>query len=155
MADNPRALALLAQVTRGLLRHGDQQTPLHLGDRSTYVGLSDVGRAITCMRAAVASKLHNGGKTTGDDIARWLQNGAEQRISETLGRQLILQRGHWLEAGVESALWANGMNLIPQLEISDTEGSVPIRAHLDFVLIRGGDQPALRVLELKSTKYLP
>ena len=145
---------MLAQIARGLLRHGQQQTASHLGDRSTYIGLSDVGRAITCLRAAVASKLGKTG-TTGDDITRWLHQGENQAITAALGRQLILQRGHWLEAGVESALRANGMKLIPQLEISVTDGDVPLRAHLDFVLLGGGARPALRVLELKSTEHLP
>jgi hypothetical protein len=155
MTYQPRAMALLAQVTRGLLRHGDQQTARHLGDRSTYIGLSDVGRAITCLRAAVASKLGKAGATTGNDVAGWLQDGQQQRITDALRRQLILQRGHWLEAGVETALRANGVNLIPQLEISAAEGGIPIRAHLDFVLACGGEHPAVRVLELKSTEHLP
>jgi len=148
-------LGLLAQVTRGLLRHGAHHTAQHLGDRSTYVGLSDVGRAITCLRAAVASKLGRGDVPTGDDIGRWLRDGDAQPITTALGRQLVLQRGHWLEAGVETALRANGVNLIPQLEISVVENGVPLRAHLDFVLVGGGPRPALRVLELKSTAHLP
>ncbi|CAA7617422.1 hypothetical protein [Magnetospirillum sp. SS-4] len=155
MNAHPRALGLLAQVTRGLLRHGEQRTVQHLGDRSTYVGLSDVGRAITCLRAAVASKLGRRISPDGDDITRWLRQGAERQIADALGRQLILQRGHWLEGGVESALRANGVNLISQLEIGTIENGVPIRAHLDFVLVGGGNRPAIRVLELKSTEHHP
>ena len=56
---------------------------------------------------------------------------------------------------MESALRANGVNLIPQLEITTVENGVPIRAHLDFVLVGGGNRPAIRVLELKSTEHLP
>lgn len=155
MPHHPRALALLAQIARGLLRHGDEYTVRHLGDRSAYVGLSDVGRAITCPRAAVASKLGGGGTATESDIASWLQEGIQQPIIDTLRRQLVLQRGHWLEAGVETALHANGVNLIPQLEISIIASGVPIRGHLDFVLAWGGNRPAVRVLELKSTEHLP
>jgi hypothetical protein len=155
MPDHLRALGLLAQVTRGLLRHGEHRTVQNLGDRSAYIGLSDVGRAVTCLRAAVASKLGPSHDPSGDDIGRWLKTGAEQPITHALGRQLILQRGHWLESGVESALRANGANLIPQLEISIVENGVPIRAHLDFVLVGGGSRPAIRVLELKSTEHLP
>ncbi len=155
MAHHPRALALLAQIARGLLRHGNEYTTIHLGDRSAYVGLSDVGRAVTCPRAAVASKLGRGDVVTGSDVARWLQEGTQQPIVDALGRQLVLQRGHWLEAGVETALRANGVNLIPQLEISIVDSGVPIRGHLDFVLAWGGNRPAVRVLELKSTEHLP
>jgi len=155
MNHDPRALGLLAQVTRGLLRHGETRTAQTLGDRSTYIGLSDVGRAITCQRAAVASKLATGQAAGADDVTRWLRQGGERQIADALGRQLILQRGHWLESGVESALRANGINLIPQLEISIVENGVPIRAHLDFVLVGGGSRPVIRVLELKSTEHLP
>ena len=155
MPDHLRALGLLAQVTRGLLRHGEHRTIQNLGDRSAYIGLSDVGRAVTCLRAAVASKLGQSHDPSGDDIGRWLKTGDEQPIALALGRQLILQRGHWLESGVESALRANGANLIPQLEISIVENGVPIRAHLDFVLVGGGSHPTIRVLELKSTEHLP
>ena len=154
MPDHPRDLVLLAQIARGLLRHGDQQTTRHLGDRSTYIGLSDVGRAVTCFRAAVASKL-GAGRKLDDKIGHWLQAGNHQSIRDTLARQMILQRGHWLEAGIEAALRANGLNLIPQLEISIIDQNVPIRAHLDFVLVGGGQQPIIRVLELKSTEHLP
>jgi len=155
MPDHPRSLALLAQVTRGLLRHGQDRTAQHLGDRTAYVGLSDVGRAITCLRAAVASKLGRNHAPTGDDIGRWMQDGAETQIADALGRQLILQRGHWLEGGVEAALRANGVNLIPQLEIGLVDAGVPIQAHLDFVMVWAGSHPAVRVLELKSTEHLP
>lgn len=155
MNHDPRALGLLAQVTCGLLRYGELRTAQTLGDRSTYVGLSDVGRAITCMRVAVAAKLAAGQAAGADHITLWLRQGAERQIADALGRQLILQRGHWLEGGVESALRANGVNLIPQLEISTVENGVPIRAHLDFILVGGGSRPAIRVLELKSTEHLP
>lgn len=133
MSDTPRAAALLAQVARGLVRHGREETARTLGDRRTYIGLSDVGRAITCMRAAVLNKI--GGKP-----------------AETLQRQLVLQRGHWLEAGLVPAFRANGAKLMSQLEISMTHGDVPIRAHLDLTLVAEG---VVRVLELKSTARLP
>lgn len=133
MSDNPRAAALLAQMARGLVRHGQEETSRTLGDRRTYIGLSDVGRAITCIRAAVLNKI--GGKP-----------------AETLQRQLVLQRGHWLEAGLIPAFRANGAKLMSQLEISITHGDVPIRAHLDLTLVA---DCVVRVLELKSTARLP
>ncbi|WP_316980376.1 hypothetical protein [Shumkonia mesophila] len=46
MTDHSRAIGLLAHVARGLLRHDQTRTAQALGDRSTYVGLSDVGRAV-------------------------------------------------------------------------------------------------------------
>ncbi len=153
MNDHPRAIGLLAHVARGLLRHDQLRTAQTLGDRSTYVGLSDVGRAVTCLRAAVASKL-NGKPVDPDRIDHWLQNGAGSSIMEALRRQIVLQRGHWLEAGLESAFCANGAQVISQLEII-TPGPVPLRAHVDFTFIRNKPRPAIRVLELKSTEHLP
>lgn len=50
----------------------------------------EVGRAVTCLRAAVASKLGQSHAPSGDDIGRWLKTGAEQHITHALGRQLIL-----------------------------------------------------------------
>lgn len=155
MYDDRRSVALLAQVARGLLRHGADRTARQLGDRTAYVGLSDVGRALTCMRAAVASKLGLSHVPSGDDIGRWLRDGENRQITDALGRQLILHRGHWLETGLDHALRANGVNLIPQLEIRDADSTVPILAHLDFVLASGGNRPTVRVLELKSTEHLP
>lgn len=153
MTDHPRALGLLAHVARGLLRHDQTRTAQTLGDRSTYVGLSDVGRAVTCLRAAVASKLN---RTTvhPDQINHWLQNGAEGSIIDLLRRQMVLQRGHWLEAGLEAAFRANGAQVISQLEII-VPGPVPLRAHVDFTFVRNQPCPAIRVLELKSTEHLP
>ena len=144
--------ALLAQVARGLLRHGRERTNQTLGDRRAYVGLSDIGKGIECLRAAVAAKVID---RQPEDISRLFQDGDWDGIRAVLQHQLILQRGHWLEAGLESALRANGISLIPQLEIADHFDGTPIRAHLDFTIVRGGERPAVRVLELKSTERIP
>lgn len=140
MNHHPRALGLLAQLAHGLVRHGDVKTKRDLGDRSTYVGLSDVGRAITCRRAAVVSKLN--------------LPTPNLSILDTLRRQLVLQRGHWLEAGLEAAFRANDANLIPQLEIN-APGAIPLRAHVDFIFVGNTVPPSIRILELKSTEHLP
>ena len=153
MTDHPRAIGLLAHVARGLLRHDQTRTAQTLGDRSTYVGLSDVARAVTCLRAAVAAKL-NQTPVHPDQVNHWLQNGAEGSILEILRRQMVLQRGHWLEAGLEAAFRANGAQLISQMELI-IPGPVPLRAHVDFTFVRIEPRPAIRVLELKSTEHLP
>jgi hypothetical protein len=71
---------------------------------------------------------------------------------EVLRKQLILQRGHWFEAGVEQAFEANNAKFFTQLEIDAGFDGVPILAHLDFVLVTKG---VVRILELKSTENLP
>lgn len=40
----------MAQVARGLLKHGEYRTAAELGDRSKYVGLSDIGKGAECLR---------------------------------------------------------------------------------------------------------
>jgi len=155
MTEQDRSLGLLTQLARGLLVSGRRNTEHNLGDRRAYVGLSDVGRALTCLRAAVANKLGLSTKVHESDLVRWFQSGEAEPIISVLQRQLILQRGHWLEAGLEEALRANGSDLITQLEIIDADADVPLKAHLDFTLVKGGSRPAVRILELKSTGHLP
>ena len=50
---------------------------------------------------------------------------------------------------------ATGVKLIPQLEISIEYNGVPIKAHLDFTIVWGGQKPAVRVIELKSNELIP
>lgn len=152
MKETTSQKALLAQVARGLLRHSEDRTRRSLGNRKTYIGMSDIGKGVECLRAAVAAKLSD---RSPDDLTEMFYKGEWEGIYACLQRQLILQRGHWLEGGIEAAFRANQVSLIPQLEIACQEGDVPIRAHLDFTVIRGGDHPAVRVLELKSTERIP
>jgi len=80
---------------------------------------------------------------------------APKDLAHTLGNQIILQRGHWQEHGIEQALVATGVKLIPQLEIVTEHNGVPIKAHLDFTLVWGGKRPAVRIVELKSNERIP
>ena len=73
----------------------------------------------------------------------------------SLERLLTLQRGHWFESGVGQALASLGLHVLPQLEISWQHQGVPIKAHLDFVLVWGAPVNAIRILEVKSTSRLP
>jgi hypothetical protein len=144
--------ALLAQLAHGLVRHGEDQTRRSLGDRRDYVGMSDVGKAIDCLRAAVANKVVP--HPPADPAAAYRQGDAVA-VDAILRRELTLHRGHWFEAGIEAAFHANRTPLLPQVEIAMNDHGVPIRAHLDFVLLRGGPKPAVRVLELKSMTRIP
>jgi hypothetical protein len=142
---------LAALLTRGLLLHAKQETQRQLGDRSQYIGMSDIGKGMECIRSAVAGKA---GMVKGQEIEDLMMMSSSD-IYRTLEHQIILQRGHWLEAGIEKALLATGINLVPQLEISAHWNDVPIKAHLDFTLVWGGKKPAVRILELKSNKQIP
>ena len=149
--DETKAQGLIRLLTQGLLAHAELATTKELGDRSRYIGMSDIGKGMECMRAAVASKLGISSTPSAD-----LLNGlAPERVDHIFGRQIILQRGHWQEHGIEKALVTTGVKLVPQLEICIEHSGVPIKAHLDFTLVWGGKRPAVRILELKSNERIP
>ena len=52
-----KSTSLLALIANGLHAHAEQATALTLGDRSQYIGLSDIGRALECPRAALCNKV--------------------------------------------------------------------------------------------------
>ena len=135
MYESQREKALLEVIRRGLELYGQRQTEAQLGDRSTYLGMSDIARYPDCPRAAVAGKLAGG--------------------DTSLERLLTLQRGHWFEDGIADALRAGGLRFMRQVEISDTYAGVPIRAHLDLALVWEKPMPAVRILEIKSMETLP
>ena len=87
-----------------------------------------------------------------DDVLTWYRGAEYDKVMEALRKQLILQRGHWFEAGIEKVFEANGAKFFTQLEIDAGFDGVPVLAHLDFVLVGKG---AVRVLELKSMANLP
>ncbi|WP_207261894.1 hypothetical protein [Desulfovibrio sp. Huiquan2017] len=149
--DDTKAQGLLRLLTQGLLAHAEQKTASELGDRSQYIGMSDIGKGMECMRAAVASKLG----MSAIPAATAVDGFAPDDVACVLGRQIILQRGHWQEYGIEKALAATGVKLVPQLEISIEHNGVLIKAHLDFTLVWGGQRPAVRILELKSNERIP
>lgn len=137
---NTGAEGVLEILCCGLERDAEQRTMIQLGDRSRYVGLSDIAKMLDCPRAALAAKLYTPKYRSTD---------------ETLKHQLILQRGHWFETGVHQALVGYGLSPLSQLEIEIMHGNVPIKAHLDFTLVTDQPYPTVRILEVKSTARLP
>ncbi len=142
---------LLRFLATGLITHSVQDTLSQLGDRSKYIGLSDIGKALDCMRSAVADKAGIAGKTSLDIT----QNTSSKDIESLLRKQLTLQRGHWQEHGIEKALLATQVKFIPQLEVSIEHNGIPVKAHLDFTIVRDDPHPAIRILELKSNEHIP
>ena len=142
----------MTQVAKGLLKHSSTATAAQLGDRSKYVGLSDIGKGAECMRSAVAAKVYGSMHPDADDVGTWYQKQKYGKVTEAMKKQLVLQRGHWFEAGIEKAFKANGTKFFTQLEIDAGFDGVPVLTHLDFVPVGKG---AVRILELKSTENLP
>ena len=150
--ENIKAMGLMCQVARGLLKHGECKTVDELGDRSKYVGLSDIGKGTECLRAAVAGKVFGSQHPSADKVTDWYREAEFDKVMEALRKQLILQRGHWFESGIEKVFVANKAKFFTQLEIDAGFDGVPVLAHLDFVLVGKG---AVRILELKSMANLP
>lgn len=135
MSDIDRSKALLEVFRQGLCYFDEVQTKTMLGDRLSYIGMSDLGRYSECPRQAVFSKLN-------------IRN-------DNLDDQFVLQRGHWFEEGVRQVLGNLGMNMFSQLEIDGRLNGVPIKAHLDFTLIWDKPSLAVRILEVKSMSQIP
>ena len=134
MHTQDRERALLDIFRQGLQRQSEQLAQ-SLGDRTAYIGMSDIGKYAECPRAALAGKI------------------CPQ--ATTLERLLPLQRGHWFETGAGEALSALKIPFFVQLEIQHTWQDTPIRAHLDFTLVWDKPTPAVRILEVKSMTSIP
>ena len=128
-----QASVLLGLLARGLKRHAELSADKHLGDRSRYVGLSDVGRAMDCLRATVADKLLRPARPS-LPASSAVEILADNTLT-MLRRHLTLQRGHCFEDLVGHALDAQALLVLRQLEIEFLHQDTPIRAHLDFVLV--------------------
>ena len=136
---NAGAEGLLKILRCGLERSAEQRTAIQLGDRSQYVGMSDIAKMLDCPRAALAGKLYI----------------PEYRSTEALKLKITFHRGHCFERGVHQALVGYGLSPLSQLEIEIRYGDVPVKAHLDFTLVTDQPQPTVRILEVKSTAKLP
>ncbi|WP_020585435.1 hypothetical protein [Desulfobacter curvatus] len=142
---------LLQFLTMGILKHTHEDTASQLGDRSRYIGLSDIGKGMECLRSAVAEKAGLIQHLHYNDVL-----GLNQKdLIAVLEKQIVLQRGHWQEYGIQNAIMATGVKMIPQFEISIEYNGIPIKAHLDFTLVWGGQKPAVRIIELKSNELIP
>jgi hypothetical protein len=136
---------ILSLLHMGLQKSGSIRTAATLGDRSTYIGMSDIGKGVDCLRAAVAGKLSVQSTAGSCQFARHQEQA-------NLQRELRLQRGHWFEAGVLEAFRAAGQPFIHQLTISSMN-DVPVIAHPDFVFADGTGE--IHVVELKSCENIP
>ena len=133
-----RGEKLLEFIRHGLAQKSARTSEQVLGDRSKYVGMSDVGSYLTCQRMAVLNRLHPKTK------------------DKSLSKLLTLNRGHWFEDGIASILKELNIPHIRQLEISiEHEEGFEVKAHLDFVLVSNHPKPTVRILEVKSCRELP
>ena len=142
-----RTANLLSLVSKCLHDSSTCRTERFLGDRKDYVGMSDIGRGLSCMRSAVGHKLAGRGL--------FLGQSQSPRGQHVLAKQIRLERGHWFESGLSQAFRMQNLPVIEQLEIETTNLTVPIKAHLDFMFASVTGQPTIRILELKSCEHIP
>lgn len=153
MTISHKTIGHLAMWAQALLLFGAAKGARNLGDRQSYLGMSDIGRGVECLRASVSSKLEHSFAVSLHDLRQYQALGNVGKIMDVLKREITLQRGHWVEAGMIQALSSLNLNYLQQLEIKALHKGVPIQAHLDLTLV-GSKSPSVRVLELKSTKRL-
>jgi len=108
-----------------------QHTEETLGNRSDYLGASDIGY---CPRKVILEKI----------------NPSEHDLATLLR----FQRGHMAEDIIARAFTAAGYsNFEQQVEVS-IPGDIPIKAHIDFVFTSVA-QKIKSILEIKSTNRIP
>lgn len=132
-----RGEKLLELIRVGLAQKNARTTELCLGDRSKYIGMSDIGAYLTCQLMAVMNRLH------------------PDQQDKSLSKMLTLGRGHWFENGIATVLEELKIPHVRQLEIGIDHDFAEIKAHLDFVLVSTSPKPTVRILEVKSCRELP
>lgn len=116
-------------LEKGIKAYSKKNTLDTLGDRSTYIGSSDIGQ---CPRKVYLSK--------------------KSPVEHTLQQEIIFARGHNAEQIIASAMVGNGINFEEQVEAIGTGDKAFIRTHIDF-LIKSGKE--MVVVECKSTGAVP
>ena len=132
-----RGVRLLEIIRQGLFLQTKQLSTQALGDRSQYIGMSDIAAYLNCQRAAALTKV------------------SAPDHSPDLSSLLTRARGHWFENGIADVLCGLGLSHVRQLEVSVWHNNTPIKAHLDFVLVSTHPKPTVRILEIKSCQKLP
>ncbi len=122
---------LMITLQAALQQLAHQQTKETLGDRTTYLGASDIG---ACPRKTILSKL----------------NPPEHDLVTLLR----FRRGHMAEDIVAAAFTAAGFtNFTRQVE-ARYAGDVPVTAHIDFVFTSEANK-TMAILEVKSPETMP
>lgn len=143
-----------SDLVRGWTVANEERTKAFLGDRN-YIGMSDVGKAFGCPRAAVAGKVRKAAYYPSIEELLSLDPTSphdQARLIEIIRGIRPLERGHEQEYGLAASFRGLGHNFLEQLEIRIVHKKVPIHAHLDFTLFKKGN---VHVAESKSNEIVP
>jgi hypothetical protein len=111
------------------------RTASSLGDRSAYLGASDIAGAFGCERRVLLNKFGS---------------APVERHPESA---LVLERGHWIEEGLGAAVNARVRHTLFGLSITTTTpAGTPIVVHPDLVCVC---KSKVLVFEVKSVSSLP
>jgi len=157
---------ILSLLDAGLQASNLDNTVKNLGDRSTYLGMSEIAKAADCMRSAVASKVHAFKEHAAISMSGNVNEAAGALAQDaSIIRSLRFQRGHWFEDGIVAAFKHSGLPMLSQLtiehslQIPNSANTVPLKAHLDLVLIVPGvaihEQTRIYITEIKSCENIP
>jgi len=101
-----------------------KETEKNLGDRSKYIGASDISG---CLRAAYLSKI--------------------EPVELPIEKLIIFERGHNTERIVEKML--GNMPYKKEVEFTTTDVPFPISVHLDYV-VYNKEEKSITIIEVKS-----
>lgn len=121
----------LKAIHTGLSLNAKKHTEETLGDRSTYLGASDVGG---CPRKTILSKI--------------------TPSEHNLTTHIRFMRGHMAEDILAQAFTAVGYKFERQVEIEHDCFGAPLKVHIDFVFVSEGTK-TVSVLEVKSPEQMP
>lgn len=103
-----------------------------LGDRSSYVGASDIGQ---CLKKTYLGKF--------------------QSVEHSLQQLLVFERGHLGESLVRNVLTNSDIKFREQVELCGMEGFEFIRAHIDFLIETSKEVLIIEVKTVDSTPEEP
>jgi len=122
--EHPQKTELDIYIETNLPKVLAKDTQNSLGDRSKYIGASDIG---SCLRKAYLSK--------------------KQKVEYDIAQHIVFERGHLAEGIVEKML--QGTNYTTQVEVcGKADNGFDIKAHLDFTV---NNNKETVVIEAKST----
>ena len=123
-------------LVKAIAEQNQRRSAKSLGNRSLYIGASDIAGSFGCERRVVFNKLY-------PEIDR---ADAKSVIS--------LERGHWVEEGIGKAIarkMSGGFMKGVRIDFT-TEAGTPVQIHPDFVVLGKGK---IVIFEVKSVKDIP
>ena len=138
-----------------------RSTTLHIRDKESAIAIRDwFDNILTSVRKKITPQFFGTAKlllcTDGSDrwsdfLNEWESCTSYKELCKFPSRAKEILRQTPITSSADNFQY----HVLPQLEINWQHQGVPIKAHLDFVLVWGAPVNAIRILEVKSTDKLP